>query len=198
MAHSDADKAGANAGADDKSKQAVDNTDDATSGKNAADKNKSDEGNKNGDGDSKSKQIVFESQEAVDRMIQKRIDRIQKDDAEKAKLSKEQLLEKERDDALQSVRVSNARDAFIEKAGIKDYAKATKIFRMYQSELEFGTDGKPSNLPDVIKSAKSDWPELFGKVAPGGGDLGEGKGDGQKSAGSDMNSLLRHATGRKS
>jgi hypothetical protein len=193
MADKDGEKPGANGGADDKSKSAGDNTDDAKSGTKSAADDKSGEGNK---GDAKPEQVVFESQAAVDRMIQKRIERATKDAEDNAKLSKEQLLAKERDDALAAVRTSDARDAFISQSKIPDYSKASKLFRMYASDLEFDDKGKVTNMADVIKSAKADWPEVFGKVAPGSGDLHGGKREGDKPAGSDMNSVLRRATGR--
>lgn len=195
MAKSDADKAGANGGA--KDGKAGSNTDDANRdqrGKAGDDANDDDSQDGKG-GNAGGKKPKLYDEDEVNEIVQRRLKREKKDADEKAQLSKEDLLKRERDDARKEVRVSNARDSFITASKL-DYAQASKLFRMYKDEIEFDDDGKATNLADVVKTAKSEWPELFKPGKPGGGDLGDGNGDDGKPAGGGMNDRLRKATGR--
>lgn len=203
MANNDAKKAGANGGANNVD---VDEDDDDEAGQGNAKPSKPNAGKKSddksggkGDADDEKK---F-SQSELDAIVERRLARAKKDADENAKLSKEQLLEKERDDAMQKVRMSDARDEFIAAAD-KDglgYAQASKLFRYYRDEFEFDDKGKVENLKDVLKEAKSEWPELFDddprrKKPKGGADLGGGASGGDKSAGGSMNALIRRAARR--
>lgn len=147
-------------------------------------------------GDKDKPQGKFYTQDEIDKLISKRLSRATKDAEDKAQLSKEQLLERERDDAVTRLRKADARDAFITKSGI-DYGKASRLFRMYESELEFDDDGKPENISDVLKTAKAEWPELFkkGKDSQGDADLGGGQGDGKPAV--SMNDAIRSLARRK-
>jgi hypothetical protein len=136
------------------------------------------------------------TQAEIDRIVQGRVNRATKDAADKAQLSKEQLLERERDDALKLVRDRDLKDAFIETAGI-DYAKSSRLFKMYKDDIEVDKDGKPTNLKDVIGQMKKDFPEYFtAKKVEGSGDGGKGTGGDGKPGGS-MNDFLRQASGRR-
>lgn len=145
---------------------------------------------------SKAGQVVFASQADVDKMIQKRVERATKKLADDAKLSETERLEKERDDALALVRERDLKDDFINASGL-DSAKATRLFKMYRDDFDVDDkSGKVTNMKDVLKTAKSDWPELF-KVVTGKGDGGGGSGDGSgKAVDGDMNSALRKMAGR--
>lgn len=184
-------KPGANGGADD---------DDEAGKTGNADPNKdAGKGNgKGGEGDGEKAEPKLQlTQKELDEMIAKRLNRAKKDADEKAQLSKEQLLEKERDDARKDLRIRDARDEFITSSGI-EYAKASRLFKMYESDLEFDDKGKPENMKDVLKSAKADWPEMFkgGKLEGKGDGAGGNGGKSGGEPGQDMNSILRRATGR--
>jgi hypothetical protein len=166
----------------------------------------SDKGNGSGSGDDdgdaggdKPKPITFASQDELDRVIQKRVDRATKDSEAKAKLSKEQLLEKERDDALALVRERDLKDDFAaaaSTAGLTDAGKAPKFFKMYRDDIDLDDKGKPTNLKDVVKALKTDFPELFKPPVRGGGDGGSGNGSDGKAIDGDMNTTLRRMAGR--
>jgi hypothetical protein len=188
MAENDGGTPGANGGAEEK----------AGKGGNAAtdDDGAGDNANENGKGGKSAgdEELKF-NQKQVDEIVAKRLARKEKDDAEKAKLTKEQLLEKERDDALNQVKQSNLRDAFISASGL-EYGKATRLFKIIGDEIETDDKGKPTNLKDVMVAAKKDWPEFFGQQKQrGGGDGGSGN-DGKPPADGNMNAILRRATGR--
>lgn len=133
----------------------------------------------------------FVTDDEINDIVKRRLARATKDAEDKAQLSKEQLLERERDEAVKDLRVSNARDEFITASGI-DYAKASRLFKVYKDELEFDDKGKVENLKDVLKSARADWPEWFGNEKPkGGADLGGGNGDSGKKPNEGMNAIFR-------
>lgn len=147
------------------------------------------------DDKSKAGQIVFKSQADLDKIIQKRVDRALKKSEDEAKLSKEQLLEKERDDAKAEVRERDLKDDFELASGLEK-AKATRLFKMYRDDMDVDDKGKVTNMKDVVKQAKADFPEMF-QTVKGKGDGGGGSGDGSgKVADGDMNSTLRKMAGR--
>jgi hypothetical protein len=196
MANKDGGKPGADGGAND-DKAGSGNADPSKDAGNQDDKSGEGKGGDGASGGSAEKKF---SQEELDAIVERRLARAKKDADENAKLSKEQLLEKERDEALSKVRMSDARDSWIATAA-KDgleYGQASRLFRYYRDDFEFDDKGKVENLKDVLKEAKSEWPEMFkGKGAkPGGGDLGGGQGGGDKSTGSGMNDMIRRAAGR--
>ena len=99
-------------------------------------------------------------------------------DAEgRAKLSEDERVKAERDDALKQLRLRDTRDAVIEAAAAAGVKNAKLFWNAYNSEIE--TDektGKITNLKDVLAVAKTDAPELFEvKRADGSADGGEGK-----------------------
>jgi cytochrome c1 len=187
MPELDADKAGADGGADNKA-----GTGNAKTDQTADSKGKTTDS----DGDKKSPELISMTQDQLNDLVQKRVARATKDADDKAKLSKEQLLERERDEAKNELRVANLRDEFISAAGDIPYAQASKFFRMYRDDLEIDEKtGKATNLKDVLKTAKADWPQVFKPDVKGQGDLGGGSG-GTKPVGADMNANIRKLAGR--
>lgn len=137
------------------------------------------------------------TQRQIDAIVEKRLSRATKEAKEKAELSKEQLLEKERDEALKKANLADTRDNFIAAIGDDvSYAKASKFFRMYADDIETDDKGKITNLKDVMKTIRADWPGEFKKTPDGGADLGGGNGDRDKPAGVNMNQAIRKKFGR--
>lgn len=88
-------------------------------------------------------------------------------DAEaKAKLSEDERLKAERDDALSQLRERDTRDSVIDKAGVAGVKNPRLFYNAYKSELEFDDKGNIANLQDVLETAKSESPELFSISAP--------------------------------
>lgn len=189
--NNDAGNAGDDTGAETKTGGKGDNG-------NADDKpeNKSDKAD-DAKADDKAGQIVFNSQKELDDMIARRINRAIKKADDDAKLTKEQLLEKERDEAKAQVLERDIRDDFVEATGLP-IGPGRRIFRMYRDDIETDDKGKATNLKDVVANAKKEFPDLF--KAGGGGGERKGKGDGgagsDQKIGGDMNSALRKMAGR--
>lgn len=147
--------------------------------------------------DEKSGAITFKSQKELDDMIARRVSRATKKAEDDAKLSKEQLLEKERDEAKREVLERDLRDDFVEQTGLP-IGPGRRLFKMYRDDLDIDDKGKAGNMADVVKQAKKDFPEAFKAVADDTskrkpkGDGGEGS-DGK--VGGDMNSALRKMAG---
>jgi len=180
---------------DDATKQSEKNGDAA--GKKAGDKSKggkAGEGSDDDEGDDADEDKGRKyTQAEIDKIVQRRVNRATKDAKDKAELSETELLKKERDDAKAEVRERDLKDEFILKSGI-DAVKATRIFRMYRDEIDVDeTTGKATNLADVLKTAKADFPESFSKLK---GSIDARKNDDEKSVEGDMNSAIRRATGR--
>lgn len=175
-----ANKAGKNTG-DATGKKA-----DKSSGKG---KDKSSEG---GDDDQKPKGKMM-SDDDINSIVQTRLARERKKDADNAKLTETERLTKERDEALTKAAESDIKDAFITESGL-EYAKALKLFRMYRPDIETDDKNKPTNLKDVMKTARDEYPELFPSKLP------KNKGDaaktGDNSSGSSFNDAIRRRAGR--
>jgi hypothetical protein len=137
-------------------------------------------------------QVVFKDQAALDAVIEARVKRATKKLEDDAKLTKEQLLERERDDARRDVQERDLRDDFVAETGL-DLAKGRRIFSMYKNDLEVNDSGKASNLTDVVKRAKKDFPELFATSKVQGTADG---GKGGSATGGNMNDVLRRMAGR--
>jgi hypothetical protein len=125
---------------------------------------------------------------AVDRALKAR-DAADKKKEKDAQLSEEERLKQRAESAETALRTREARDV-VERAA-KDAGAATpaKIYRLYRDEIEFDDKGKPSNLKDLIATAKREYPEEFGKRSSGSADGGEGRGG--SSTGRSMNDLIR-------
>lgn len=72
--------------------------------------------------------------------------------------------------------------------------RLSAIFRLVKDDIEYGEDGKPKNVADLITKAKKESPEWF-RAASGSGDGGKG-GDGPKDANERVNQAIRQAAGR--
>ena len=101
-----------------------------------------------------------------------------KDAETRAKLTEDERLKAERDDALANLRERDTRDAVIEEAGKSGVKNPRLFYNAYKSELETDQSGKITNLKAVLESAKTESPELFTAAPQPGGsaDGGEGKG----------------------
>lgn len=189
-----ADNTAGQGGNDDASRNASGN---GNGGKDGTGKDGKGSGNdKSGGGDAAGK-IVFESQADLDALIQRRIARATKKLEDDAKLTAEEKLQKERDEALALVRERDMRDEFVAKADVSP-AVAQRIFKAYRDEIEVNDVGKATNLDEILKMAKKEMPQVFAKhsgIKPGGGDGGSGTG-GDGTTGGDMNSALRRMAGR--
>jgi DNA gyrase/topoisomerase IV subunit A len=122
-------------------------------------------------------------------------------DIEDAKLSETERLTKERDELKKEKdtwaaerRDRDARDTVIEAASDEKLAARNPraIYRLVKDDLEFDDKGHVSNLSAVLKQAKTDYPELFGKTV-GSGDGGAGSR--QSGGAQDMNDWIRGVAG---
>ncbi len=102
-------------------------------------------------------------------------------DAEKkAKMTEDEKLKAERDEALAGLRERDTRDSVIEQAGAAGVKNPKLFYNAYKSDLETDDKGKITNLKEVLESAKTESPELF-TAAPqqqqpqGSADGGAGK-----------------------
>jgi hypothetical protein len=161
------------------------------------DKAGGDKGTKDDD-DGKAGQVVFGSQKELDDLIARRVSRATKKAEDDAKLTEQQRIEKERDDALALVRERDIRDDFVAKADVSPTI-ARRIYAAYKDDIDIDDKGKATNIDEVIKTAKKEMPALFSKsvVKPGGGDGGSGTGgEGVKAGEGGMNNALRQMAGR--
>jgi hypothetical protein len=96
-------------------------------------------------------------------------------DAEaKAKLSEEDRTKAQIAELQVQIKTRDARDAVSNEAvklGVKNPAL---VYKLVKDELEFGADGKISNLADIFDSAKADYPELFDNKPSSSIDAGAG------------------------
>lgn len=110
------------------------------------------------------------SQDDVNRLLAKEKrdwEKKVKDAEEKAKLSEDERLKRERDDAVQQLRERDTRDFIIaqaEKSGVKN---PRLFYSAYKSEIETDDKGNVKNFQDVLDAAKADTPELFGDADSG-------------------------------
>lgn len=133
------------------------------------------------------------TQDEFDDALKRRLERERRKDKENAELSETEKLKRENQELKIQAREGDTRDKFVSKLDGMPYNQASKLFRMYKTDIEYDANGKPENLDAIVKEAKEDWPDLFkagkGKGA-GGADGGAGSGDAGKPAGS-MNDLFR-------
>lgn len=112
-----------------------------------------------------------------------------------AKLTEDERLKQRAENAETALRTREARDVVERAAKDAGAANTAKIYRLYKDEIEFDDKGKPSNLKELIATAKREYPEEFGKRSGGSADGGEGRGTGGAAKGS-MNDIIRRASGR--
>ena len=83
-------------------------------------------------------------------------------EAEKrAKLTEDERLKAERDEALSNLRERDMRDSVKESAGKSGVKNPTLFYNAYKSEFETDDKGNITNLKEVLDSAKLESPELF-------------------------------------
>lgn len=112
------------------------------------------------------------TQEDVNRLIAKE----RKDVERKAKLSEDERLKADLDDARNQLRTRDTKDAVLEAAAKLGARNTNLIYKAVKDDLTFDKDGKPENLKDVLAQAKKDFPELFGDSAHvGSADAGSGR-----------------------
>lgn len=105
-------------------------------------------------------------------------------DAEaKAKLSDDERLQQERDEARAALRERDARDSVIADAGKAGVKNANLFYNAYKSQLEIDDKGKITNLDDILKSAKAESPELFNVAPTPGGSADGGEGNNSNNGG---------------
>ena len=109
------------------------------------------------------------TQEDVNRLIAKE----RKSAETKAKMTEDERLKAENEELKGSLRIRDAKDDF--QAAIGKTAKsANLLFSAAQNLFEFSATGKVTNMADVIKQLKADYPEQF-EVNSGSADGGTGK-----------------------
>jgi hypothetical protein len=96
---------------------------------------------------------------------------------EKAKLSDDERTKAELAETKAQLAERDKRDAAADLAA-KGGVKNTKLFySAYGSDLEVDAKGNITNFDEILASAKAESPELFGTIAAGSADGGEGKGN---------------------
>lgn len=141
--------------------------------------------------------VTFKSQKDVDAMVQRRIDRALKAQKDEAELSENDRLKKQADDARRELQIRDLRDDLVAELGI-DAKRGRSLFAAYRDELDVDDKtGKASNIKDVAKAIKSDFPELFKPKAAGSADAGSGRATGAAADTGGMNSFLRRAAGKR-
>lgn len=184
---------GSNPGPDDGTQNKVGNEGDGKpAGNPANDDNKNDGSGDNGGSE---KPVTFKSQAELDSLIQKRIDRAVKTYKDRETLSETDRAKAERDDAIAQLRDRDNRDSFISKLGLPA-AVGNRVYRSYKEDFDLDDKGNIKNLDDIVKLAKSEFPDLFskGRKVEGKGDGGGGGNDAGKGGG--MNDALRRMAGR--
>ena len=156
------------------------NSDTSTDNKNEGATNSSDTStdNKKDEGAGK----VF-TQEDVNRLIAKE----RKETERKAKMSEDERLKFDLEDARAQLRERDTKDAVQNEASKLGAKNAGLIYKAVKDDLTFDSSGKPENLKEVLTQAKKDFPELFGSQPSGSADGGE-KG---QPTGKTMNDWMR-------
>lgn len=142
----------------------------------------SDDGKKAGEGKAADAGKTY-TQAEIDRLLAKQkkdFEKQQKEAEERAKLSEEERLTAEMADLRKQIAVRDARDAVKAEAAKLGVANPDLVYKLVAGELEYGDDGKVTNLADVLASAKAEFPDAFAKQAVSGVDAGAGK-DGEKT-----------------
>ena len=110
------------------------------------------------------------TQEDVNRLLAKE----RKETERKAKMSEDERLKSDLEDARHQLRERDTRDAVQTEAAKLGAKNAGLIYKAVKDDLTFDSSGKLENLKDVLTQAKKDFPELFGtNAAAGSADGGE-------------------------
>ncbi len=144
------------------------------------------------------------SQSELDALIKKRLDRQQKqlDKKHQAELSKVSDKAGKSELELEQQRSQKLADKVSEKAFLMaatdagaSQKAAEKLFGLYKADIETDDDGEPSNLDDVIDSAKSDFEDLFKPKGKGSGDGGSGGKGAKKDPAQEWNDSIKAELG---
>lgn len=102
--------------------------------------------------------------------------------------------EKQRDEYRNSIRQMEA-ERVVEVFAKRSNAEHPEvIYRLIKDDLEYGDDGKPTNVEELVADLKRDYPRYF--VAPVAVGADAGKSGGDPTTG-DMNQVLRRAANRR-
>lgn len=106
----------------------------------------------------------------------------------KAKMTEDERMKSDLEDARKQLRERDTRDAVQTEAQRLGARNGGLIYRAVKDDLTFDGNGKPENLAAVLAQAKKDFPELFGAVSNGSADGGDGKSHAQSKT---MNDWMR-------
>lgn len=144
-------------------------------------------------------EVAEDEEEVVPRS---RYDRVEEDnrklrarlrEIDEAGKSEQQKLAEERDTLrsdVERLRTRVRRSNFIEKIGVSSPRLAWAALQDLSVAVEWDEKDQASNLPQVRKALKSEFPEDFGDRSINGGETGQAPAD------SDMNARIRAAAGR--
>lgn len=132
------------------------------------------------------------TQEELDKIIAKRLKEAQAKWEKSKDLSEVERLKQENEELRHRVMLSDAFSEFERLASKEGVRNVRGLFKVLQSELKFDKDGKPENLRELLKEAKSEFPEFFATLTPGNADAGK---QSPVKDGADMNALIRQKLG---
>ncbi len=98
----------------------------------------------------------------------------------------------ERDAAFKELQAERAERLVSAAAAKVNAIRPDAVFRLVRDAIEYGDDGRPTNIDQVVSAAKKDFPELF-RAATGSADGGAG--GNQPGTERDMNAMIRRAAG---
>ena len=94
------------------------------------------------------------------------------------------------DAAEQRLQTANARVAVTDAATKANATSIKAVFALVRDDLEFDDEGEPTNVAELIATARKDEPTLF-RASSGSGDGGKGANDRSSPEKQDLNSLFR-------
>lgn len=141
--------------------------------------------------------IVAREVQAAKRRASQEAEEIRARQEAEAKGEYQRLLadaERQRDEARLSIRQMEA-ERVVERIAKRASAEHPEvIYRLIKDDLEWGDDGKPTNVDELVADLKRDYPRYF--VAPVAVGADAGKSGGDPTTG-DMNQVLRRAATRR-
>lgn len=138
-----------------------------------------------------SNERVF-TQEELDRIIAKRLKEAQAKWEKTKDLSEVERLKSENEELRQKVMLADAFSEFEKTASKMGVRNVRGLFKVLQSDLKFNKDGEAENLADLLKEAKTEFPEFFAPLTPGSADAGRKS---ERSTSTDMNAIIRKSLG---
>lgn len=102
--------------------------------------------------------------------------------------------ERQRDEYRDSIRHMEA-ERVVERIAKRSNAEHPEvIYRLIKDDIQYGDDGKPTNVEELVADLKRDYPRYFVAPVAVGADAGKSGGD---PATGDMNQVLRRAANRR-